>query len=104
MLEAVQAVDPDTQLNLALVAGYWSTDMFLKALEETGQDLTVESFLETLNGDFTYSIEGAVGESKWPATTSSRCPCAALHRGGGRGVRARRSRSRAARTSPSSEP
>ncbi len=79
MLEAVAAIDPEKKLSLALVAGYWSTDMFLKALEETGEDLTVERFLETLNGgDFTYAVEGAVGESTWPDNHSQSVPCASL--------------------------
>jgi ABC-type branched-subunit amino acid transport system substrate-binding protein len=79
MLAAVAEVDPDAELSLALVAGYWSTDLFLKALEETGEDLTVESFLETLNGgDFTYEMDGAVGPSEWPANHDQVVPCAAL--------------------------
>jgi ABC-type branched-subunit amino acid transport system substrate-binding protein len=78
MLEAVEAVKPEQQLSLALVAGYWSTDLFVKALEETGEDLTVESFLETLNSGFTYSVEGAVGESTWPENHDQVVPCATL--------------------------
>ncbi|MCB0989279.1 MAG: ABC transporter substrate-binding protein, partial [Acidimicrobiales bacterium] len=57
MLEAVKAVKPDQKLNLAVSAGYWVTDMFIKALEETGEDLTVEKFLATLNGgDFSFEV------------------------------------------------
>jgi ABC-type branched-subunit amino acid transport system substrate-binding protein len=79
MLEAVAAVDPEAQLSLALVAGYWSADLFIEGLEETGEDLTVESFLETLNGgDFTYEMEGAVGQSQWPLNHDQVVPCAAL--------------------------
>jgi ABC-type branched-subunit amino acid transport system substrate-binding protein len=79
MLEAVAAVAPDQKLNLAVAAGYWATDMFVKALEETGEDLSVESFLETLNGgDFTYEVEGVVGPSSWPDNHSRSVPCAAL--------------------------
>jgi ABC-type branched-subunit amino acid transport system substrate-binding protein len=79
MLEAVKAVDPEAELSLALVAGYWSADMFIKALEETGEDLTVESFLETLNsGDFSYEMDGAVGASTWPDNHDQVVPCAAM--------------------------
>lgn len=78
MLESVEAVSPGAELSLAMVAGYWSTDMFLKGLEATGEDLTVESFLETMNDDFTYSVEGAVGESTWPANHERSVPCATL--------------------------
>ncbi|NLV55744.1 MAG: ABC transporter substrate-binding protein [Acidimicrobiales bacterium] len=81
MLEAVAAVNPDQALNLAVAAGYWATDMFVKALEETGEDLTVESFLATLNGgDFTYGVEGVVGDSSWPDNRDRSVPCAALYR------------------------
>lgn len=79
MLEAVAAVDPDAQLNLAVSAGYWATDLFIKALEETGEDLTVETFLATLNsGDFTFEVEGVVGPSTWPEAHDEPVPCAAM--------------------------
>lgn len=79
MLEAVRAVAPDQQLNLAVAAGYWVTDMFIKALEETGEDLTVETFLATLNGgDFTYEVEDVVGPSTWPLKHDEPVPCAAM--------------------------
>ena len=79
MLEAVKAVKPDQKLNLAVSAGYWVTDMFIKALEETGEDLTVEKFLATLNGgDFSFEVEGVVGPSTWPAKHDEPVPCAAL--------------------------
>lgn len=81
MLEAVAAVAPDQALNLAVAAGYWATDMFVKALEETGEDLSVEAFLETLNGgDFAFSVDGVVGESTWPENHSRSVPCAAMYR------------------------
>ncbi|MCB0988682.1 MAG: ABC transporter substrate-binding protein, partial [Acidimicrobiales bacterium] len=64
---------------LAVSAGYWVTDMFIKALEETGEDLTVEKFLATLNGgDFSFEVEGVVGPSTWPAKHDEPVPCAAL--------------------------
>ncbi|WCO68072.1 ABC transporter substrate-binding protein [Iamia majanohamensis] len=79
MLEAVQAVAPDQQLNLAVSAGYWSTDLFIKALEETGEDLTVENLLATLNsGDFTFEVPNVVGESTWPENHEGPVPCAAM--------------------------
>lgn len=79
MLEAVKKVKPEQELNLAVSAGYWVADMFIKALEETGEDLTVENFLATLNGgDFTYEVEDVVGPSTWPANHDEPVPCAAL--------------------------
>jgi len=79
MMEAVRAVAPDQELNLAVSAGYWAADMFVKALEETGEDLTVENLLATLNGgDFTYEVPDVVGPSTWPANHDEPVPCAAL--------------------------
>ena len=79
MLEAVKAVAPEQKLNLAVSAGYWVTDMFIKALEETGEDLTVETFLATLNGgDFTFEVEDVVGPSTWPLKHDEPVPCAAM--------------------------
>lgn len=79
MLEAVAAVDPDQPFDLSVAAGYWAADLFVQALEETGPDLTVESFLETLNsGDFTFSVEGVVGEATWPDSHELSTPCATL--------------------------
>ena len=79
MLEAIKAVKPDQQLSLAVSAGYWAADLFIKALEETGRDLTVETLLATLNsGKFTYEVDGVVGKSEWPANHDEAVPCSAL--------------------------
>lgn len=78
MLEAVHAINPDAEISLALVAGYWSADMFIKGLEATGEDLTVENFVATMNDNFTYSVDGVVGESTWPTNHDEPVPCSAL--------------------------
>lgn len=79
MMEAVEAVKPGTKMSLSLSAGYWAADMFIEALEQTGQDLTVESFLATLNGgDFTYEAPGVIGKSTWPANHDKSVPCSAI--------------------------
>lgn len=78
MLQAVHEINPDQKISLALVAGYYSADLFIKALEATGKDLTVESFLKTLNSGFKYSAEGVVGESKWPDNHDQPVPCSVM--------------------------
>ncbi|MCZ7629700.1 MAG: ABC transporter substrate-binding protein [Microthrixaceae bacterium] len=78
MLEAVHKVKPDQEMSLALVAGYRAADMFVKALEATGEDLTVESFLATVNDGFEYSVDGVVGKSTWPDNHSKPVPCSVL--------------------------
>lgn len=79
MLKAVAAVKPDQKLNLAVSAGYWAADMFVKALEKTGRDLTVEKFLAALNGGgFTYEVPGVLGRSEWPGNHEHPVPCSAM--------------------------
>lgn len=79
MLAAVAEVDPDATFDLSVAVGYWAADFFIKGLEETGEDLTVENFLATLNsGDFTYEVEDVVGPSEWPEMHGYPVPCSAL--------------------------
>lgn len=78
MMKAVNSLYPDQEISLALIAGYYSADMFLKALDATGKDLSVESFLKTLNDGFTYEAEGVVGESNWPENHDSPVPCSVM--------------------------
>lgn len=78
MMKAVNALYPDQEISLALVAGYYSADMFIKALDATGKDLTVESFLKTLNDGFTYEAAGVVGESTWPENHDKPVPCSVM--------------------------
>ena len=78
MMKAVAAIDPEMKLNLAVSAGYWSADFFVKALEATGKDLTVENLLATINDGFTYEADGVVGKSTWPKNHDVSVPCAAL--------------------------
>lgn len=78
MMDAVHAIKPDQQMSLALNAGYYAADFFIKALEATGKDLTVEKFLQTLNGGFTYSVDGVVGKSEWPQNHEKPVPCSVM--------------------------
>ena len=65
-------------MSLALVSGYRSADLFVKALEATGKDLSVETFLQTLNDGFSYSVDGVVGKSTWPENHGKPVPCAVM--------------------------
>ncbi len=78
MLDDVAAVSPDESLGLGLAAGYWSVDLFLSILEATGDDLTVETFLQTANDDFGWEAEGVIGPSTWPTNHDQPVPCASL--------------------------
>lgn len=78
MMNAVHAIKADQKMSLALIAGYYTADLFIKGLEATGRDLTVESFLKTLNDGFTYSVDGVVGKSTWPANHETPVPCSVM--------------------------
>ncbi|WP_307874699.1 ABC transporter substrate-binding protein [Frankia nepalensis] len=70
---------PEQPLTLPALAGYWSADMFVAALEATGRDLTVDTFLKKLNGgDFSYYVEDTVPETRWPLNHEATPPCFAL--------------------------
>ncbi|WP_202638867.1 ABC transporter substrate-binding protein [Bailinhaonella thermotolerans] len=57
--------------------GYWSADIFLKMLEQTGKDLTRERFLATANGSFTYENPG-FGRVRYPKDHTEPSGCGAL--------------------------
>jgi ABC-type branched-subunit amino acid transport system substrate-binding protein len=69
---------PDANRGLPAAAGYIAADMFLAALEETGPDLTVDSFLETLNGGWVYSTPGFRGDARFPDNHVLGVPCSTL--------------------------
>nr|MDT0664014.1 ABC transporter substrate-binding protein [Micromonospora sp. DSM 115978] len=69
---------PDQMIGLTQMAGYWTADLFLDALDKTGRDLTVDNLLETLNGgSYTSHVEGALAETQWPLNHIIGTPCAA---------------------------
>lgn len=69
---------PDTTRGLPAAAGYIAADMFLAALEATGPDLTVDAFLETLNGGWVYSTPGFRGDARFPENHVLGVPCSNL--------------------------
>ncbi len=66
---------PELNRGLLGAAGYIAADMFLTALEDVGPDLTVDSFLETLNGGWTYSTPEFRGETRYPENHVLGVPC-----------------------------
>ncbi|WP_307874546.1 ABC transporter substrate-binding protein [Frankia nepalensis] len=77
---------PGQPITLTAMAGYWSADFFLDAIEKTGPDLTVANLLKTLNGgSYSYHVPGAVGETQWPVNHNAAAPCASVvHLAGGK--------------------
>jgi hypothetical protein len=75
----VEAFAPGTVLTTAIAEGYWSADLFVRALERTGRRLTRARLLAVLNGDdFTYEAPGTVGRSVWPEMHTQPVPCGSL--------------------------
>jgi hypothetical protein len=59
--------EPGAAKSLIVAAGYISADFLVAALQAAGRNLTVSSFLNTLNGDhFIYQQPGFIGETYWP--------------------------------------
>lgn len=84
MIDDLDAYDAEhgteTLHSLPVAAGYWAADFFISALEATGEDLTVEKFLATLNGGFEWEAPGIIGPSKWPDNHGFPVPCAVISR------------------------
>jgi hypothetical protein len=48
-------------------------------LQKAGRNLTVDSFLKSLNsGSYTYGVDGALGATRWPLNHVIGQPCMAL--------------------------
>ena len=80
----VEAFAPGTALSPAVASGYWSADLFVRALEKTGKTLTRAGLLATMNaGHFTSEVPGTVGRSNWPEMHAELVPCGSLLQGDG---------------------
>jgi hypothetical protein len=79
MVADIEAFSPGTALTTALAQGYWSADLFVRALDRTGRRLTRDRLLRVLNGDdFIYEVAGTVGRSTWPEMHTQPVPCGSL--------------------------
>ena len=50
----VQKVAPDLPIDQSVIAGYWSADLFLAAVQKAGRNLTAASLVKAANDHFTY--------------------------------------------------
>ncbi|MCL9795957.1 ABC transporter substrate-binding protein [Frankia sp. AgKG'84/4] len=79
MIKDLEKYSPGTAVSLTAMVGYWSADMVVKALEKTGRNLTVDSFLKTLNTtSYTNYVPNVVPETRWPLNHIASSPCATL--------------------------
>jgi ABC-type branched-subunit amino acid transport system substrate-binding protein len=74
----VQKVAPGTPIDQSVVAGYWSADLFLAAVQKAGKKLTPAALVKAANKKFTYEVENTVGPTTFPAAHSLPTPCGAL--------------------------
>ena len=74
----VQKVAPDQPIDQAVVAGYWSADLFLAAVQKAGKKLTTASLERAANTNFRYEVAETVGPTTFPAAHSLPTPCGAL--------------------------
>ena len=70
--------EPATSKGLPAAGGYISADMLVAALDAAGPDLTVDSFISTLNHDWVYSTPGFRGEARFPANHVIAVPCGTI--------------------------
>jgi ABC-type branched-subunit amino acid transport system substrate-binding protein len=79
----VQKVAPGTAIDQSVIAGYWSADLFLAAVQKAGKQLTPASLQKAANTKFTYEVANTVGPTKFPAAHSLPTPCGALVKSNG---------------------
>ena len=79
----VRAVAPDASIDLAIVAGYFSADLFIAAVQRGGKNLTLAGFLKKANKGFTYAVPNTVGPTTFPAAHNEPTPCGSLVRSDG---------------------
>jgi hypothetical protein len=74
----VQKVAPGQAIDPSVIAGYWSADLFLAAVQKAGKKLTPAALVKAANDKFTYEVADAVGPTTFPAAHSLPTPCGAL--------------------------
>ncbi len=74
----MQKYAPGVPIDQSAVAGYWSADLFLEAVQKAGKNLTAASLERAANAKFSYSVPNTVGPTVFPAAHSLPTPCGAL--------------------------
>jgi hypothetical protein len=74
----VQKIAPDQPIDQGVIAGYWSADLFLAAVQKAGKNLTSASLVKAANTKFTYQVTDTVGPTTFPGAHSLPTPCGAL--------------------------
>ncbi|ONH28687.1 ABC transporter substrate-binding protein [Pseudofrankia asymbiotica] len=78
MVDDINKYAPGTAISLPTMAGYWSADMFVAAATKAGKDLNLNTLLKLMNGNFSYYVDNAVAESRWPLNHFLSTPCTSV--------------------------
>ena len=74
-----RAADAQVSLSLGVAVGYWSADLFVRALRTVGRALTVTCLVRVLNeGSFSVRGRATVGRTTWPLADTQGTGCGAL--------------------------
>ena len=79
----VSAVAPGHPIDQSTVAGYWSADLLIAAVERAGPKLTPDRLVRRANAKFTYRVKDTVGPVRFPAAHDEPAPCGTLVQGTG---------------------
>ena len=69
---------PDQPIDQSVIAGYWSADLFLAAVQKAGQEPHARVARTRRQPKFTYEVPNTVGPTVFPAAHSMPTPCGAL--------------------------
>jgi ABC-type branched-subunit amino acid transport system substrate-binding protein len=78
LIADVQRIAPQQPIDPAVVAGYWSADLFLAAVERAGRQLTPAALVKAANTKFEYVVPDTVGPTSFPSGHAVPTPCGAL--------------------------
>lgn len=79
MIDDLERTDPEIQLPLqTAAAGYFAGEFLVQVLQEVGEDVTAERFLQVANDDFTFGIPDTLGDITYPDAHNQGAPCGSL--------------------------
>ena len=79
----VRALRAPQVMNQAVAAGYWSADLFIALVRNTGAKLTAARLVKAANQGMTYSVPGVIGPTAFPKAHDIPTPCGSLVRSDG---------------------
>lgn len=78
LVDDVHKIAPNQPIDQGVIAGYWSADLFLAALQKAGKNVTAARLVKAANTKFTYEVPNTVGPTTFPAAHAVPTPCGAL--------------------------